>query len=43
VDLLRKEDIIFNFEKSAYLKKLAELGFQGTEKYLDDIDDPKWL
>ncbi len=32
-----------DFEKSGYLKKIKDLGFEGTERYLADLDDPKWL
>lgn len=31
------------FEKSTILKRLKGLGFLGTEKYLTDLEDPKWL
>lgn len=32
-----------DFEKSEYLQKMKDLGFVGTERYLSDLDDPKWL
>ncbi|EZH75237.1 hypothetical protein ATO12_00230 [Aquimarina atlantica] len=32
-----------DFEKSKYLERIKELGFSGTEKYLSDLEDPKWL
>lgn len=31
------------FEKSEYLQKMKDLGFAETEKYLSDLEDPKWL
>lgn len=31
------------FEKSPYLDKLKQLGFTGTDEYVKDLEDPKWL
>lgn len=31
------------FQESEYLQKIKKIGFSGTEKYLSDLEDPKWL
>ncbi len=31
------------FTESTFLKKLKYLGFLGTDEYLRDLEDPKWL
>lgn len=34
---------IEKFDYNPYFVKLQELGFEGTEDYEKDLDDPKWL
>ncbi len=32
-----------DFDYSPYFNKLKEYGFEGTDKYLEDLSDEKWL
>jgi hypothetical protein len=36
-------DIEEGFEQSIFLEKLKKLGFSGTDEYIKDLEDPKWL